>query len=57
MGLYFRKRQKLGKDSWLNLSGSGVSASKKIGPITINSRGGLWVNLPGGLNFRGRWRK
>lgn len=56
MGITYRKRKKVGKNSWLNLSGSGASASTKVGPLTINSRGGLWVKLPGGFNFRGRWR-
>ena len=56
MGLTFRKRKKIGKNSWLNLSGSGASSSTKIGPVTLNSRGGFWVNLPGGLNYRGRWK-
>lgn len=55
-GLNYRRRVKTGKNSWLNLSGSGASASTKIGPVTVNSRGGVWVNLPGGLTFRGRWR-
>lgn len=57
MGLLFRKKIKTGKNSWLNVSGSGTSGSTKIGPVTLNSRGGFWVNLPGGLNYRGRWRK
>ncbi len=57
MGLTFRKRQKMGKNSWLNLSGSGASASTRVGPITFNSRGGFYINLPGGLNYRGRWKK
>ena len=56
MGITFRKRQNMGKNSWLNVSGSGVSASTKVGPVTFNSRGGLWLKLPGGLTFRGRWR-
>ncbi len=56
MGTQYRKRKKLGKNSWLNLSSSGASASTKIGPVTINSRGGAWVKLPGGLTFRGRWK-
>ena len=56
MGITFRKRQKMGKNSWLNVSGSGVSVSTKVGPVTFNSRGGLWLKLPGGLTFRGRWR-
>lgn len=56
MGFQFRKRQKLSKDSWLNYSGSGVSASKRVGPVTINSRGGVWIKLPGGLTYRGKWK-
>lgn len=56
MGLNFRKRQKLDKDSWLNYSGSGVSASRRFGPVTVNSRGGFSVRLGKGLNFRGRWK-
>lgn len=56
MGITYRKRKKTGKNSWINVSGSGVSGSTKIGPVTFNSRGGFWVNLPGGLNYRGRWR-
>lgn len=28
-----------------------------IGPVTLNSRGGMYVRLPGGLNFQGRWKK
>lgn len=56
MGVYYRQRKKLGKDSWLNVSGSGVSASRRVGPVTVNSRGGLWVKLPGGFTYRGRWK-
>lgn len=56
MGITYRKRKKVGKNSWLNLSGSGASASTKLGPLTLNSRGGLWVKLPGGFNYRGRWK-
>ncbi|MDR7330278.1 DUF4236 domain-containing protein [Corynebacterium guangdongense] len=56
MGIYFRERKKIGKNSWLNFSRSGASASTKVGPLTINSRGGVWVKLPGGLNYRGRWK-
>ncbi|AFH91565.1 DUF4236 domain-containing protein [Corynebacterium pseudotuberculosis] len=56
MGITYRKRKKIDKNSWLNLSGSGASASTKIGPVTLNSRGGVYVKLPGGLSFRGRWK-
>ncbi|MBL3926497.1 DUF4236 domain-containing protein, partial [Bacteroides thetaiotaomicron] len=46
MGITFRKRKKVGKNSWINISGSGVSASTKVGPVTLNSRGGVYVKLP-----------
>ncbi|AZA10675.1 DUF4236 domain-containing protein [Corynebacterium gerontici] len=56
MGILFRQKKKLGKNSWLNISGSGASASTRVGPVTLNSRGGVYVNLPGGLHYRGRWK-
>lgn len=56
MGYQYRKRKKISKDGWLNFSGSGVSASKKIGPVTVNSRGRVSVKLPGGLHYRGKWK-
>ena len=56
MGIYYRKKHKVSKNSWLNFSKSGASASTKVGPVTFNSRGGVWVTLPGGFNYRGRWK-
>lgn len=56
MGILYRKRRKIGSKSWLNFSTTGASASTKVGPVTLNSRGGVWVNLPGGLHYRGRWK-
>ncbi|MBI9001061.1 DUF4236 domain-containing protein [Corynebacterium sp. CCM 9185] len=56
MGLNDRRRKSLGKGTWLNLSGSGASVSKRFGPLTVNSRGRISLRLPGGLNWRGRWR-
>ena len=52
MGLIFRKRLNLGRGSHLNLSGSGVSASKKLGPISVNSRGHVTLRLGNGFSFR-----
>lgn len=54
MGLIFRRRVKLGKGktSWLNLSKSGVSLSKRVGPVTVNSRGRVTVRLGKGISFR-----
>lgn len=55
MGLIFRKRVKLGQDgkSWLNLSKSGVSLSRRIGNrITVNTRGRVTVRLFKGVSWR-----
>ena len=37
--------KKVGKGTWLNMSRSGVSVSKKVGPVTVNSRGKVSLNL------------
>ncbi|QOT19302.1 DUF4236 domain-containing protein [Paenarthrobacter sp. YJN-5] len=52
MGLSFRKIIKLGKNTRLNVSKSGISASRKAGPITINSRGKVTIRLGKGLTWR-----
>ena len=57
MGIYFRKRQKTGKDSWINYSGSGASASRRFGPVTLNSRVTYSIKLPVGMNIRGSFKK
>lgn len=45
MGLIFRKRVRTGPRTWLNLSRSGVSASGRTGPLTVNSRGRITMRL------------
>ena len=52
MGFRFNKRVRLGKGTGLNLSKSGASVSKKIGGVTLNSRGGGSVRVAKGLSFR-----
>ncbi|MGO4230147.1 DUF4236 domain-containing protein [Arthrobacter sp. YAF34] len=52
VGLGFRKTVKLGKKTRLNVSKSGISVSRKAGPVTINSRGRLTVRLGKGLTWR-----
>lgn len=54
MSFIYRKRLRAGRNSWLNLSRSGVSASRRVGRVTVNSRGGVWVPLLKGLFYRGR---
>lgn len=52
MGLYFRRRTRLTRRSWLNWSRSGVSVSHRRGPVTVNSRGRVTVRLARGLGWR-----
>ena len=52
MGLIFRRRARTGRTSWLNLSRSGVSASRRAGRVTVNTRGQARVRLAKGLSFR-----
>jgi hypothetical protein len=52
MGFVFRKRVPLGKDGALNPSRSGASASKRIGRVTVNTRGGGRIRIAPGLAFR-----
>ncbi|AKK05760.1 putative DUF4236 family protein [Corynebacterium mustelae] len=52
MGISFRKRKKIGKNTTLNVSKSGASISHKFGPVTVNSRGNITVRLGKGLTWR-----
>lgn len=48
----FNRRKKIGKGTSLNLSKSGASISKKLGPVTLNSRGKGSLRLGKGKSFR-----
>lgn len=52
MGFYFRKRVGLGKGQWLNFSKRGVSFSKRIGRLTLNSRGSANARIGKGIGYR-----
>ncbi|MBO6232994.1 MAG: DUF4236 domain-containing protein [Clostridia bacterium] len=52
MGFSFFKRIKIFKDTYLNISKSGVSVSKKMGPVTVNTKGKASVNLGNGLRYQ-----
>ena len=53
MGFYYRKRARVGKNTWLNVSKRGLSVSERVGPFTFNSRGRTSVRLGNGLSYRG----
>ena len=52
MGFLFNKRVKVAKDTNLNLSKSGASVSKKVGAVTVNSRGKASVRLAPGVSIK-----
>lgn len=52
MGFVYRRRIRTSASSWLNMSGSGISASKRVGRLTVNSRGGGSFRIMPGLSFR-----
>jgi hypothetical protein len=52
MGLVFRQRKRLGRGTFLNLSKSGASVSKRLGRVSLSSRGRGSIRLLKGLSFR-----
>lgn len=55
MGIQYRKRLKLGPGLFGNVSRRGVSVSKRVGRVSVNSRGRVSVRLLPGLFWRGRF--
>lgn len=52
MGFSYRKTKSLGGGFTGNVSKSGASVSKKIGRLTLNSRGRGSIRIAKGLSFR-----
>lgn len=52
MRLVFSRRKRIGKGTNLNLSKSGASVTKKVGRITVSSRGRGSIRIAKGLSFR-----
>lgn len=48
----WRQRRRINDRTWVNLSKSGASVSRRHGPFTINSRGHVRLRLPGGFYIR-----
>jgi hypothetical protein len=51
VGFRYQRRVRVGRRSWLNLSRRGLSLSKRVGRLTVNSRGGGSIRLLPGLSF------
>jgi hypothetical protein len=54
MPFYIRRRVPVRRNTWLNLSKTGVSASKRIGRLTVNTRGTAWFRILKGFYWRQR---
>jgi len=52
MKLLFRRRVPLSRTSWANVSTSGVSVSRRVGRLTLNSRGAARVRLGKGFSLK-----
>jgi len=53
MGLVFRRRIRTSERTHVNVSGSGLSLSARLGDrVTVNSRGRVTVRLGKGLSWR-----
>lgn len=52
MGFIFSRRKRLTRGTTANISKSGISVSKKAGPLTVNSRGKASIRLGKGLRFK-----
>ncbi|WP_334170464.1 DUF4236 domain-containing protein [Sinomonas sp.] len=52
MGLIYRKRFTVGKNTAVNVSKSGLSVSERVGPVTVNSRGRVTLRLAPGITWR-----
>ena len=52
MAMRMRKTISLGKGARLNVSKSGISASTKTGPVTMNSRGRTSVHVAPGMTYQ-----
>ncbi|KQO98201.1 hypothetical protein ASF30_09070 [Leifsonia sp. Leaf264] len=52
VGLIFRKSIKVGRRSRVNVSKSGVSASTRVGPFSVSSRGRVSLRIGKGFSWR-----
>ena len=56
VGIKIRKTINLGKNTKMNMSKSGISFSKKIGRLTLNSKGIGSFKLGKGISYTFRWK-
>jgi hypothetical protein len=54
MPLVFRRRVRLDDNTHANISGHGVSISKRRGRVTVSSKGRVSVRVLRGLSFKGK---
>jgi len=52
VGLIFRRTKRIGRHTTLNLSTRGASVSRRVGPLTVSSRGRVSLRLGRGWSWR-----
>lgn len=54
MGFIYKRPVNVGHGFTVNESGSGASITKRVGPVSVNSRGHIRIHIARGLSFRVR---
>lgn len=54
MGLVYRRRKRLTRNTWVNAGTGGASVSARRGRVTVNTRGRGSIRIMRGLSFRFR---
>lgn len=52
MGLTWSRRKRVNPNTTVSVGKTGATVSKRVGPVTVNSRGKGSIRLPGGFRWR-----
>lgn len=52
MGLTWSKRKRVTPNTTVSVGKTGATVSKRVGPVSVNSKGKASIRLPGGFRFR-----
>ena len=52
MKLLFRRRVPISRNTWASVGSGGVSVSRRVGRLTLNSRGSARVRLGKGFSLK-----
>jgi hypothetical protein len=52
MGLTYRRRRRIGRNTFLNVSTRGASISRRVGRVSVSSKGRGSIRLGRGFSWR-----